>query len=46
MRSAFRARAGNLPGLSDISLTFIVLNPRVAIASFYLLEDRKAVWAR
>jgi hypothetical protein len=32
--------------LSDISLTFIVLNGAAAVAFLYFITGRKAVWAR
>lgn len=44
--SAFRAQAGIVSRLSDISLAFIVLNTAAAIAFFYFVTGRKAVWAR
>jgi len=42
----FRARIGMVSRLSDISLTFIVLNTAAAVAFLYFITGRKAVWAR
>jgi poly-beta-1,6-N-acetyl-D-glucosamine synthase len=42
----FRARIGIVSRLSDISLTFIVLNTAAAVAFLYFITGRKAVWAR
>ena len=44
--SIFRARIGIVSRLSDISLTFIVLNTAAAVAFLYFISGRKAVWAR
>ena len=44
--SIFRARVGIVSRLSDIPLTFIVLNTAAAVAFFYFATGRKAVWAR
>jgi poly-beta-1,6-N-acetyl-D-glucosamine synthase len=41
----FRARIGIVSRLSDISLTFIVLNTAAAVAFLYFITGRKAVWA-
>jgi len=42
----FRARVGIISRLSDIPLTFIVLNAAAAVAFIYFVTGRKAVWAR
>jgi cellulose synthase/poly-beta-1,6-N-acetylglucosamine synthase-like glycosyltransferase len=44
--SIFRAKIGFVSRLSDISLTFIVLNTAAAVAFIYFITGRKAVWAR
>jgi cellulose synthase/poly-beta-1,6-N-acetylglucosamine synthase-like glycosyltransferase len=44
--SIFRAKIGILSRLSDIPLTFIVLNTAAVVAFFYFVTGRKAVWAR
>lgn len=44
--SAFRARHGILPRLSDISLAMIALNFAAAIAFFCFGTIEKAVWAK
>jgi biofilm PGA synthesis N-glycosyltransferase PgaC len=44
--SIFRAKGGIFSRLSDISLTFIVLNTAAAVAFIYFITGRKAVWAR
>jgi len=44
--SIFRAKIGIVSRLSDISLTFIVLNTAAAVAFIYFITGRKAVWAR
>jgi len=44
--SLFRARVGIVSRLSDISLTFIVLNAAAAVAFFNFVAGRRAVWAR
>jgi cellulose synthase/poly-beta-1,6-N-acetylglucosamine synthase-like glycosyltransferase len=44
--SMFRAKAGIVSRLSDISLAFIVLNTAAAVAFVYFITGRKAVWAR
>jgi biofilm PGA synthesis N-glycosyltransferase PgaC len=44
--SIFRARVGVFSRLSDISLTFIVLNMAAAVAFLYVITGRKAAWAR
>jgi biofilm PGA synthesis N-glycosyltransferase PgaC len=44
--SIFRAKVGIVSRLSDISLTFIVLNSAAAVAFLYFITGRKAVWAR
>ncbi len=44
--SIFRPRARIISRLSDIPLTFIVLNIAAAVAFFYFVTGRKAVWAR
>jgi hypothetical protein len=44
--SIFRAGFGIISRLSDISLAFIILNTAAAVAFFYFITGRKAVWAR
>jgi len=44
--SIFRAKVGIVSRLSDIPLTFIVLNTAAAVAFIYFITGRKAVWAR
>jgi cellulose synthase/poly-beta-1,6-N-acetylglucosamine synthase-like glycosyltransferase len=44
--SLFRAKVGIISRLSDISLTFIVLNTAAAVAFVYFITGRKAVWAQ
>ncbi len=44
--SLFRARVGIVARLSDIPLTFIVLNTAAAVAFIYFVTGKKAVWAR
>jgi len=44
--SIFRDRVGIVSRLSDISLTFIVLNMAAAVAFVYVITGRKAVWVR
>ncbi len=44
--SIFRTRAVIVSWLSDIPLTFIVLNTAAAVAFFYFIMGRKAVWER
>jgi biofilm PGA synthesis N-glycosyltransferase PgaC len=44
--SIFRGRVGIVSRLSNISLTFIVLNTAAAVAFLYFITGRKAVWAR
>src|SRR6267378_594220 len=43
--SIFRAKVSMVSRLSDISLTFIVLNTAAAVAFIYFITGRKAVWA-
>jgi len=44
--SIFRAKAGIVSRLSDIPLAFIVLNTAAAVAFFYFVMGKKAVWER
>jgi biofilm PGA synthesis N-glycosyltransferase PgaC len=44
--SISRAKVGIVSRLSDISLTFILLNTAAAVAFIYFITGRKAVWAR
>jgi biofilm PGA synthesis N-glycosyltransferase PgaC len=44
--SIFRAKVGIVSRLSDIPLTFIVLNTAAAVAFIYFIAGKKAVWAR
>src|SRR5882762_2009059 len=44
--SIFRGKIGIVSRLSDISLTFIVLNTAAAVAFIYFITRRKAVWAQ
>jgi len=44
--SVLRTKNGALSRLSNISLTFIVLNTAAAVAFLYFVAGRKAVWAR
>jgi len=44
--SIFRAKIGIVSRMSDISLTFIVLNTAAAVAFIYFITGRKVVWAR
>jgi cellulose synthase/poly-beta-1,6-N-acetylglucosamine synthase-like glycosyltransferase len=44
--SMFRAKVGIVSRLSDIPLAFIVLNAAAAVALFYFVIGKKAVWER
>jgi len=44
--TALRPKVGFLSRLSNISLTFVVLNAAAAVAFIYFITGRKAVWAQ
>jgi len=44
--SAMRAKVGFLSRLSNISLTFLMMNTAAALAFIYFITGKKAVWVR